>query len=174
MREGWKQKILSELFEYWIVAAYLACFFGVFTWYQRFILAEQHISYFHYGTAVIQGLVLAKVILIGDALHFAQKLEDKPLIVPTLYKAVAFSVFVGGFAVLERVVEGLLRDQGLAAAVEELVRVNKYEVLARCLVTFCAFIPFFAFKELQRVLRIDNLRTLFFRGRGFTASDLSR
>src|SRR5262245_34380390 len=51
---------------------------------------------------------------------------------------------------------------------------SKYELLARCLITFVAFIPFFAFKELERILGEDKMRTLFFRGRAATASDLAR
>ena len=174
MKEGWKQKIVSELIEYWIVVAYLACFFGVFTWYRRFILAEQHISYFHYGTAVLEALVLAKVILIGDALHLAERLEDKPLIVPTVYKAVGFTLWVALFTVLEHMVGGLLRHQGLAGTVEELLNTSKYEVLGKSLVTFCAFIPFFAFRELEQVLGTGRLYSLFFRARALTTSTLSR
>jgi hypothetical protein len=39
---------------------YLAIFFGVFTWYRRFVLAEYRITYLHYGTAIIEALILAK------------------------------------------------------------------------------------------------------------------
>jgi len=46
-------------------------------------------------------------------------------------------------------------------------------LLARCLITFVAFIPFFAFKELGRVLGEDKIRTLFFRGRAATTSELA-
>ena len=46
--------------------------------------------------------------------------------------------------------------------------------LARCLITFVAFIPFFAFKELGRVLGEDKIRTLFCRGRTAPASELAR
>jgi len=45
--------------------------------------------------------------------------------------------------------------------------------LARCLVTFVAFISFLAFKELGRVLGEDKMRTLFFWDRATTTSDLS-
>src|SRR5215470_7101227 len=100
-RAGWKQKIISEVIEYWILVAYLSCFFGLFTWYRRLILAEYQISYMHYGVSVLAALVLAKVILIGDALRFGQRLEDEPLIVLTLYKAALFTLWVGVFNVLE-------------------------------------------------------------------------
>jgi hypothetical protein len=171
---GWKQKFVSELIEYWIVVVYLACFFGVFTWQRRFILAEYHISYGHYWVSVLEALVLAKVILIGDMMRLGRRFDDKPLMVPTLYKAVVFSLWVGVFSVLEHTIGGLLRGPGLAGGIAELRSTGKYELLARCLITFVAFIPFFAFKELGRVLGEDKIRTLFFRGRAATASDLSR
>ena len=173
-KAGWKQKIVSEMIDYWLVVVYLACFFGVFTWYRRIILAEYHISYVNYGVSLIKALVLAKVILIGSVLRLGRGLEDKPLIVPTLYKAVVFSLWAGVFKVLESTIGGLLRGQGLAGGFGELMRTGTDELLARCLVTFFAFIPFFACKELERVLGEGPIRTLFFRRRAATASDLAR
>jgi len=171
---GWKQKFVSELIDYWIVVVYLACFFGVFTWQRRFILAEYQISYRHYWVSVLEALVLAKVILIGDMVRLGRRFDEKPLMVPTLYKAVVFSLWVGVFSVLEHTIGGLLRGQGLAGGVEELRSTGKYELLARCLITFVAFIPFFAFKELGRVLGEDKIRALFFRGRAARTSELVR
>jgi hypothetical protein len=40
-----------------------------------------------------------------------------------------------------------------------------HEVLAGSMVVFVAFIPFFAFRELGRVLGEGKIRTLFFRKR---------
>jgi hypothetical protein len=76
--------------------------------------------------------------------------------------------------VLEHTIGGLLRGHGLGGGVEELRSTGKYELLARCLITFVAFIPFFAFKELGRVLGEDKIRTLFFRGRAARTSGLVR
>jgi hypothetical protein len=169
-----KQKIISELIEYWIVVAYLLCFFGVFAWYGRLILAEYEISYLQYGVILIESLVLAKVILIGEALRLGRGFEDKPLIVPTLYKAVLFTLFVGLFSVVEKTVQGLLHGRGWAAGIEEIVSKGKYELLAKSLVTFVAFIPFFAFTELERVLGKGQIFTPFFRRTAATTSDLSK
>ena len=173
-RSGWKQKVVSELVEYWIVVVYLACFLGVFTWYRRFVLAEYHISYAHYGVSVLEALVLAKLILIGNALRLGRRLDDRPLIIPTLFKTVMFSLLVGVFSVVERTIEGLLRGHGFAGGFEDLVSTGVYELLAKSLVTFFAFIPFFAFKELERVLGVGRLLTLSVRGRAATASGPSR
>jgi len=159
---GWKQKIISEMIEYWLNVVYLVFFFSLFTWYRRLILAQYQISYMSYGVSIIEALVLAKVILIGNVLRLDRGLEDKPLIVPTLYKSAVFSLFVGLFSVLEQMTVSWLRGKGLAEGFEELMNKGKYELLARCLVVFCAFIPFFAFKELGRVMGKGKLQKLFF------------
>src|SRR5262245_57238795 len=83
--------------------------------------------------------------------------------VPTLYKAVVFSVWVGVFSLLEATVHGLLHRQGLLGGFEEIASKGRYELLAGCVVTFVAFIPFFAFKEAERVLGEGTLRALFWR-----------
>jgi hypothetical protein len=166
---AWKQKLAHEFVRYWINAAYLGLFFGVFTWYRRFVLAEYHISYLHYGTAIIEALILAKVILIGDALGLNRPSQNKPLIYPTVRKAIVFSVFVGIFAIIEHVVEGLVHGKGVKGGLATLWSEGRDEILARCLVTFFAFIPFFAFRELGMLLGEGKLRSLFFRRNVATA-----
>ncbi len=61
-KSDWEQEVVHEAIEYWINFIYLAFFFGMFTWYRRFILAEYQISYAHYGVSLIEAAVLAKVI----------------------------------------------------------------------------------------------------------------
>ena len=163
-KPAWKQRLAHELIEYWINFIYLAIFFGAFTWYRRLILAEYRITYVHYSLAIVEALILAKVILIGDALRLARKFEeDEPLIFPTLYKAVVFSLFVGLFAILEHTIGGLIHGKGLAGGLHEIISEGKDELLARCLLTFFALIPFFAFRELGRVMGEGKLRAFFFR-----------
>ena len=157
-----------------MVVAYLSLFFGAFTWYRRLVLAEYQIAYLRYGVSVLEALVLAKVILLGDVLRLGRGFEDKPLIVPTIYKTVVFTLWVAVFSVLENTIEGLLRGHGWAAGVGEIISKGRYALLSKCLVTFVTFIPFFAFRELERVLGRGQIMTPFFRRRAATTPDLSR
>ena len=169
---GWKQKLVHEMDEYYMNFVYLAFFLVAFTWYRRLTLAKYNIQFLEYWVPLIEAAVLAKVIMVGDLLGLGRGLKHKPLIVPTFYRAVTFSVWVGVFSVLEKTIRGLLHGQGLTGGVAELVSKGKYELLAQCLVMFGAFIPFFAFKELERVLGQDKLRGLFWR-RATPAADSS-
>lgn len=160
-----KQKIVHEMTEFWINFVYLAVVFFTFTSYRRLILAEYHVSYLNYGIAVIEAVVLAKIILLGEAARVGRKHEDKPLIVPALHKTFLFAIWVIGFKILEHIIRGLARGEGLAGSFNDLIGKGGYEILANVLVIIAAFVPFFAIKELGRVLGRDKLRELFFRKR---------
>jgi hypothetical protein len=161
-KAGWKKRLAHELLQYWINFFYLAFFFSAFIWYRRLILAEYRITYLHYGMGIVEALILAKVILLGDALHLGRKFEERPLIYPALHKAVVFSLFVGLFAILEHMIGGVIHGKGLGGGLHEILNEGRDELLARCLLTFFAFIPFFAFKELGRVMGDGKLGALFF------------
>lgn len=160
-----KEKVVHEVVEYWINVCYLTLVFAAFTQYRRFLLAAHDISYTNYGFAVIEALILAKVIMIGEVVRLGRGLERKPLIYPTLYKTVVFTLFVGAFKVIEEVIKGLLKGEGITGGLASFFEKGPYELLANSIIVFVAFIPFFGIKELGRVLGQDKIRALFFRGR---------
>lgn len=165
-KSGWKEKAKREFIRYWINVAYLGIFFGLFAWYRRLILAHYEIEYLKYGVAIIEAMVLAKVVMIGDMVGLGRKLfEDRPLIYPVLYKSILFSFFVGLFAIAEGTIDGLLKGKGWTGWLVEVQDEGKYEFLARCLMVFVAFIPYFAFKELANMLGEGKLGKLFLRNR---------
>lgn len=159
----WKQKVVHEVVEYCLNFVYLAFFLVAFTWYRRLILAEYAIPYANYFVPLVEAAVLAKVIMLGDMMRLGRGLERTPLLIPTLYRTVVFSALVGVFSVLEHTVRGLLQGKGLTEGLAELASKGWYEVLAQCVVIFGAFVPFFAFKELEGVVGQDKLRQLFWR-----------
>lgn len=160
-----KEKIFHELAEYWINVCYLTFAFAAFIWYKRIILAAHDISYAHYGFAVFNALILAKVIMIGAVFKLGRGLEDKPLIYSTLYKTVVFTLFVAAFTVIEHLIKGLWNGAGILGGLNAFLEKGPHELLANSLVVFVAFIPFFGVKELGRVIGQDKIHTLFFKKR---------
>jgi len=160
-----KKKIVHEVTEYWINVCYLTLVFAAFTQYRRFLLAAHDITYTNYGFAVIEALVLAKVIMIGEVARLGRGLERKPLIYPTLYKTVVFTLFVGVFTLIEHGIKGLWKGEGFTSGIADFLGKGFNEILANSIIVFIAFIPFFGIKELGRVLGEDKIRALFFRRR---------
>ena len=162
-KPSWKDKLVLEMKAYWMNVAYLTILFAVFTSYRRLILANYYISYSNWGISLIKAMVLAKVIMVGSLFHFGRSLENKPLIFPTLIKSVVFTLWVALFALGESTIRGFLHGKGLAGALDHLLSEGTDEFYSKCLVVFIAFIPFFAFKELGRVLGKGKIWGLFFR-----------
>jgi hypothetical protein len=153
---------------------YLTILFAVFTSYRRLILAHYDITYSNWGISLIKALVLAKVIMLGSLFHFGRSLENKPLIFATLYKSFIFTLWVALFALVESAIRGFLHGKGLAGAPDHLLSEGTHEFFAKALVVFVAFIPFFAFKELGRVLGKGKIWELFFRKGPVAETNLGR
>jgi uncharacterized membrane protein YczE len=160
-----KEKAIEEFKMFWVIAAYLAVMLSAFAWYRRFALSEAGISYFHYWAAAIEALILAKVILIGQALGLGKRFEDSRLILSALFKALVFGVFIAIFSVLEHVIEGLVHRESWDEIAHGLLSAGRDETLARTVMAIVTLIPFFAFWEIDRVLSDHKLFNLFFRKR---------
>jgi hypothetical protein len=160
------EKVRHELIEYALNVAYLTLVFAAFIQYRRFLLAEYSIAYTNYWLALIGGLILGKVVMIGSVFRLGRWLDDRPLILPTIYKSLLFCVLVVIFRIAEYAFRGLLHGDDLVAALGEFFAQKGIdEVLANSLVVLVALIPFFAVKELGRVLGRERVAELFFRNR---------
>ena len=159
-----KERAIEEFRLFWVITLYLWVFLGSFTVYRRLIVAETGVAYLHYGIALIEALVIAKVILIGKMLRFSRRFEDKPLVVPVLYKSLLFGILVLLFGIVEHAIEGWIHKEGLVGGVRELRDLGIDELGARVLMLIVAFVPFFAFAEIGRVLGMHKLAAMFFEG----------
>jgi len=165
-----KQKAAHELVQFVAIFLYLAFFFCALATYSMLLLRGFSVSYFTYGFALINALVIAKVILIGEYAHLGKKHEAKPLLLAAIHKAFLFTLLVFAFHVVEELIRLLIHRENMATAFHE-IRIDY--LLGRSLVVFCTFIPLFAFRELQRVLGEEKFRALFFGTVAPAKSDLT-
>jgi len=168
-----RHRILRELKAYWANVLYIALFFSIFTDYRRLILAHYDITYKEYGISVIKALVLAKVILVAEHLHLGKGFEDKPLVIPTLNKSFLFTICVAILSIIEAIVRRLLKADGFTNVQDMFLKCFSYEWFAGMLVAFAAFIPFFAIRELDRVLGKGKIAKLFFQKRTENEIDIN-
>jgi hypothetical protein len=163
-----KQKVIHEFEDMAIIFLYLAFFFCALATYSMLLLNKFQISYFNYGTALINALVIAKVILIGEMMHLGKKQEAKPIIYSAIYKAFVFGLLVFVFHIIEEVIKHLVHGESITPLFRE-TRID--DMLSRTVIIFCTFIPLFAFREMQRVLGEEQFRALLFKGRETPKSD---
>jgi hypothetical protein len=157
-----KERAIEELKAYWVIALYLWLFLGCFTIYRRLILDETGVPYLHYGIALIEAMIIAKVVLIGRIFGFTKRFDHLPLIVPVVYKSLLFALLVLAFGVLEKTIDGLIHGEGIAGGLHRIADVGGYEIGARALMLTVALVPFFAFSEIGRVMGLSRLVAMFF------------
>ena len=143
-----KQRAAREMEESLVVALYLSALLVALTVYRRLLMSEVGVPYLHYGYAFIEAPILAKVILIGETLHFGERHEDKALIVSALYKSLIFGLLALVAHVLEHVIHALVMGESPAAAVAH----QRSEIAIYTLVVFVAFVPFFSLQQAGRLL----------------------
>jgi hypothetical protein len=85
-----KQRVFDEVIKFFKIAVYLWVMFGVFALHESVVSAKDHLNYHFYGFALVNALILGKVMLVAEDLHFADWLKDRPRIYPILCKAIAF------------------------------------------------------------------------------------
>jgi hypothetical protein len=163
-----KQKALHELREMIVLALYLAFFFCALATYRMLLLREFHVVSFTYAFALINALVVAKVIMIGELAKVGRRHESRPLFVSTAWKAFVFGLLVLVFHFVEEIIKSLLHGEEIAVVLREM-RVE--DVLTRSLVVFCCFIPLFGFREFRRALGEEKFQAMLFGSREADQSD---
>ena len=161
---GFKQKAKHEFVEFVVIAAYLAIFFCALVTYTMLLLKKYDVDndVLNYSFALINALVIGKVILIGEMLHVGRGYEKRPLYQSILLKSLIFAALVLVFHVLEEFVKRLIKGEPSGTVMHGL---HWTDMVARALVIFCAFVPLFGFRELRRVLGEEKLHALLM-GRG--------
>ena len=171
MKESVQRRIIKELRRLSVLFVYLALLLAAFQNYRRLILAEYKITYAHYGYSLIEALILAKVIMLGDYLQIGRRFRHSPLIVTTLYKTVAFAILVVVFSIFEHLVIGFLHGEDLARILQAIASKGKDEILAQFVVMFAVFVPLFALWEIGETMGERRLFELFFKRRPVEEAD---
>jgi hypothetical protein len=162
-KRSWKQTLKHEFVEYLFNFAFLAFFLVAFAWYRRLVLAGYGIAFTSYWAPLIEAAILAKVIMIGDILRMARRFRDRPLVVPTIYRTLIFSIFVVLFSFAEHALRARFHGKPMLEGITEITSQGPHELLAWYVLLIVTLLPFFAVKEIERIYGVETIRRLFFR-----------
>lgn len=161
-KDAFREKIVHEIRELVFLTIYIALFLNSLTIYRSLILNKEIFTFFHIGYNIVEALLLAKIILLGKLFKLGERYRDKPLIIPTVYKAAIFSFFVLIFGILEHFVGGFFEGKELILMNKEFMSRALNENAGKLLITFFVFILLFSFVEISRVFGEKKLFNLFF------------
>jgi hypothetical protein len=156
-----KQKITHEVEEFLFIFLVTVPIFLGFTTYRMLLVSQYGSKLYYYGIAVVNALVLSKIILIGELGGLGKRYEDRVLLVSTLHKSAVFALFYVALHILEGAVRELVHGQNLSAAFYSAAVSDFTELAVRAVVMFFASIPIFALRETRRVVGPDTFRQMF-------------
>lgn len=159
-----KERAIEEFKRFVVLFLYLWVLFGLFALHERIVLREQGINFTAQGFALVNALVLAKVMLVAESLNFSRWLNRRPLIYPILHDAFLFAVLFIAFHVIEDLVIGLIHDESVRASIPVIGGGGVVGLLCVAVILFVTLIPYFAVKYLNLALGPGQLKALLFDG----------
>ena len=156
------QRAMRELKELVFISLYLYVTLGAVIMMKTAVLHTQGIAFTPWGIAIVKAVVLAKFMLLGNAMKLGKHTATSPLIWPTLHKAFALLVLLMIMTTIEEAVVGLFHHQSMAASLGELFGRRLPETLAGYLIMLLVLIPYSAFMILDEALGEGRLGRMFF------------
>lgn len=157
-----REKAAAEFKALAALSLYLYICLGAVVLFKSAVLRGAGIDYAIWGIAAVKAVLLAKFMLVGHALHVGKKFRDKPLIWPTLYRALAFLVVLLILTTLEELIVGVIHRRAVADSLSDVVGPTFLQGIAVCLIMFLILVPYSAFTCLGDTLGERELFRLFF------------
>lgn len=158
---AWATREIKQLL---VIVLYLWVIFGIYVLCQTVIFAKEHVPFLSHGFALINALVLSKVLLVAEDMNFANRFSRGPLIYPVLFKAFAFALLLVAAHVGESALVGLWHGESFSKSIPPVGGGTLKGFICVVALMFVALIPFFAFREVGRVIGPERLWNLFIHG----------
>lgn len=169
---GLRERALDEARRFAVMFVYLWVLFGLFVLNERIILDQRGIDFSSHGFALVNALVLAKVMLLTEDLNLGRWMRRRPLIYPILFEALLLTVMFICFHVVERIVVGLVKRESVEASIPAIGGGGAAGVACVAVILFVALIPFFAFRNVSRELGPGQLHAMLFGAAAKVRKDL--
>jgi hypothetical protein len=154
-----KRRAEEELKRFVIMFAYLFVIFALFQLHEYLILRQHDIAYAHYGFAVIQALILAKVMLIGEAMKLGHRLSKQRRVVVIAYRSAVFALFFLVFKIFEDALIALFKGKNVIESITAPGGSTPATIIL-AVIFWVMLMPYFAFLELGRAYGVDSLKHL--------------
>jgi len=166
-----KERATQELKQFAVLTIYLWVFIGVLELHRILVLREEipasELSY-RMGFALVKALVLAKFMLIAEAVWVVKTFKDKPLLYSILFKSAVYAAILVCMDILEEVVVAMFHGKPAAQGLTEVGGGGVEGIVLIGIIAFVVLIPLFAFREISTAIGPQELHTLLLQKRRTT------
>ena len=157
-----RQRATHDVKELVLISLYLYITLGAVILVKTAVLHTEGIEFTPWGIAIVKAVVLAKFMLLGEAMKIGERNTTSPLIWPTLQKAFALLALLIIMTIIEEAVVGLFHHRSIAASLSDLFGPRLEETLAGYLIMLLVLLPYSAFRVLGEALGEARLARMFF------------
>ena len=155
VHESLKEKAIAEMKIYIAITLYLWVVLALFALYKRALLNENGIDYWRQGYAIVNALILGKVLLIGEMLKLGDKLRKLALVWVVLGRTVLFTALLMVFHVIEETIHAAIKGLPFGESIMSIGGGSWFGMFVYAAIMFVMLIPLAAFRELSFVLGTD-------------------
>lgn len=149
----------EEMLRFLGIFLYLFTILGLFELHSFLVLRQNNLPFVSWGFAVVNALVLGKVMLVAETLELGRGLARNRLIVAVLLRSVLFAILFLLFDSVEKSLVHMLKS-GSAQLHFPVSGQSFLATLILAVILAVALVPFFLFTEFSRVLGADRVRAL--------------
>jgi len=160
--ERLKERAVSEFRQFLVMFAYLWAVFGLFVLNEAVILRKTEINFVSQGFALLNAAILAKVMLVAEALKFGRRFDHLPLAVPIAYKSALFAVLFIVFHGLEEIVVAMISSKPVADSFPAIGGGTWTGVVFIWAIMAVSLLPFFALRAIGQLIGEGRLWALMF------------
>lgn len=142
-----KARALEEMKKYVAISLYLWVLFGLFALYRRVLLQENGLEVWTQGYALVNALVFAKVVLLGEMIDLGKGLRSRALIWAVLGKSFLFTLLLILFHMGEETVRALIKHLPVAETALSFGGGTWLGVFVYAALMFVTLVPLIAFRE---------------------------
>ena len=155
-----KERAIEELHTFKLVAGYLFVCFAVLMFYESTLPGGTEAGVFSLGTAAIKAAILAKFLLLGQALGVGENARFTRLGPAIFGKSVQLWLLVIVLSVVEELLVGRYHGKSFGATLAEYESRSIAHMLAKSLVVLLILLPLIATREFSRALGPGVLRAM--------------
>jgi hypothetical protein len=153
-----KERAIEELHTFKLVAVYLFVCFAVLMFYQSTLPGAAEAGVSSLGAAAIKAAILAKFLLLGQAMGVGEKARVKRLGPAIFAKSLQLWLLVIALSVAEELLVGRYHGKSFGATLAEFESRSSVHLVAKSLVVLLILLPLIATREFSRTLGPGVLR----------------
>lgn len=161
LRKAWG-RVSEEAGRYLVMVLYLWVLFGVFVLCELIVADQRGLSFSAQGFAIVNALILGKVMLVFQDMNLGRWLRRRPLICPIVFESLLLAALFICFHTLEGVIRGLFKGRSVGESIPAIGGGGLIGLAAVALLLFVTLMPFFAFQNLSRALGAGKMNAMLF------------